>query len=38
LSAQGNYNQNRDAIMSMDQRSTQLLVIWTVTWGHKHTL
>jgi len=37
FSAQGNYNQNRDTIMNMDQRSTQLLVIWTATWGHKHT-
>ncbi len=37
FSAQGNYNQNRDGIMNVDQRSTQLLVIWTVTWGHKHT-
>jgi len=36
LSAQGNYNQNRNTIMSIDQRSTQLLVIWTATWGHKH--
>ena len=38
FSAQGNYNQNRDGIMNIDQRSTQLLVIWTATWGHKHTL
>ena len=37
LSAQGNYNQNRNTIMSVDQRTTQLLVIWTATWGHKHT-
>jgi len=37
LSAQGNYNQNRNAIMSIDQRTTQLLVLWTATWGHKHT-
>jgi hypothetical protein len=37
FSAQGNYNQNRDGIMNIDQRSTQLLVIWTATWGHKHT-
>jgi hypothetical protein len=37
LSAQGNYNQNRDTIMSIDQRTTQLLVLWTATWGHKHT-
>jgi hypothetical protein len=37
FSAQGNYNQNRNTTMSIDQRSTQLLAIWTVTWGHKHT-
>ncbi len=37
FSAQGNYNQNRDTVMNMDQRTTQLLVIWTATWGHKHT-
>ncbi len=37
FSAQGNYNQNRDAIMNIDQRTTQLLVLWTATWGHKHT-
>jgi hypothetical protein len=37
FSAQGNFNQNRDTIMNMDQRSTQLLAIWTATWGHKHT-
>jgi IPT/TIG domain len=37
LSAQGNYNQNRNAILSFDQRTTQLLVLWTATWSHKHT-
>ena len=37
ISGQGNYNQNHDAIMGVDQNSTQLLVIWTATWGHKHT-
>jgi len=37
FSAQGNYNQNRNNIMSIDQRTTQLLVLWTATWGHKHT-
>lgn len=37
LSAQGNYNQNRNTIMGFDQRTTQLLVLWTATWGHKHT-
>jgi len=37
FSAQGTYNQNRDTIMGLDQTTTQLLVIWTVTWGHKHT-
>jgi len=37
FSAQGSYNQNRDNIMNLDQRSTQLLVLWTATWGHKHS-
>ena len=37
LSAQGSYNQNRNNIMNFDQRRTQLLVLWTATWGHKHT-
>jgi hypothetical protein len=37
FSAQGSYNQNRNAILSFDQRTTQLLVLWTATWGHKHT-
>lgn len=37
FSAQGSYNQNRNNIMGFDQRSTQLLVLWTATWGHKHT-
>jgi hypothetical protein len=38
FSAQGSYNQNQNTIMSIDQRTTQLLVLWTATWGHKHTL
>jgi hypothetical protein len=37
FSAQGNYNQNRDTVMGVDQRTTQLLVLWTATWGHKRT-
>jgi hypothetical protein len=37
FSAQGTYNQNRDTIMGLDQPTTQLLVIWTATWGHKHS-
>jgi hypothetical protein len=37
FSAQGSYNQNQNTIMSIDQRTTQLLVLWTATWGHKHT-
>ena len=41
FSLQGNYDQNRNDIMSMgqmaiDQRSTQLLVLWTATWGRRH--
>jgi hypothetical protein len=37
LSAQGSYNQNHDNIAMVDQNTTQLLVLWTLTWGHKHT-
>ncbi len=37
FSVQGNYNQNRNNILNFDQRSTQLLVLWTATWGHKRT-
>ncbi|MGB0043677.1 MAG: IPT/TIG domain-containing protein [Terriglobales bacterium] len=37
LSAQGSYNQNQDNIMNFDHRNTQLLVLWTATWGHKRT-
>ncbi|MGO9084694.1 MAG: IPT/TIG domain-containing protein [Candidatus Sulfotelmatobacter sp.] len=37
FSAQGSYNQNRDNIMNLDQCSTQLLVLWTATWGYKRT-
>ncbi|HEV2214952.1 MAG TPA: hypothetical protein VGR64_06650 [Terracidiphilus sp.] len=37
LSAQGNYNHNHDHISGLDANTTQLLVLWTVTWGHKHT-
>jgi hypothetical protein len=38
LSAQGTYNQNRNNVMGINQPSTQLLVVWTATWGHKRTL
>jgi len=38
LSAQGSYNQNRNTVISLNQPSTQLLVLWTATWGHKHTM
>lgn len=37
LSAQGSYNQNQDNILNFDHRNTQLLVLWTATWGHKRT-
>ncbi len=37
LSAQGSYNQNHDHVAMVDTDTTQLLVLWTVTWGHKHT-
>jgi hypothetical protein len=38
LSAQGSYNQNQNSVMGINQPSTQLLVLWTATWGHKRTL
>jgi hypothetical protein len=37
LSAQGSYNQNRNSVTDMNQPTTQLLVLWTTTWNHKHT-
>jgi hypothetical protein len=37
LTAQGSYNQNHDNIALLDRTTTQLLVLWTLTWGHKHT-
>jgi hypothetical protein len=35
LSLQGSYNQNRNTITTLDQRGTQLLVLWTATWGQR---
>lgn len=37
FTAQGSYNQNHDYIAMVEQNTTQLLVLWTLTWGHKHT-
>ena len=37
LSAQGSYSENHDNIAMLDHDTTQLLVLWTLTWGHKHT-
>jgi hypothetical protein len=37
VSAQGSYNQNRNTVTGLDQPTTQLLALWTATWGHKHT-
>ena len=37
VSAQGSYNQNKAAVIGLNNPTTQLLAIWTVTWGHKHT-
>jgi hypothetical protein len=37
VSAQGSYNQNKATVIGLNNPSTQLLAIWTVTWGHKHT-
>jgi hypothetical protein len=35
FSVQGSYNQNRNNIAGLDLRGTQLLVLWTATWGQK---
>ena len=35
FSVQGSYNQNRNNIAGLDLRSTQLLGLWTVTWGQR---
>jgi hypothetical protein len=35
FSVQGTYNQNRNTIASLDQRGTQLLILWTATWGQR---
>jgi hypothetical protein len=35
FSIQGSYNQNRNTITSLDQRATQLLGLWTITWGQQ---
>jgi hypothetical protein len=35
LSAQGSYNQNKDYVAQTEQDTTQLLVLWTLTWKHK---
>jgi hypothetical protein len=37
FSAQGSYNQNHNTVANLDQNTTQLLIFWTATWGHKHT-
>jgi hypothetical protein len=37
VSAQGSYNQNKATVIGLNNPTTQLLAIWTVTWGHKHT-
>ncbi len=33
----GKLQPESESILNLDQRTTQLLVIWTATWGHKHT-
>lgn len=35
LSAQGSYNQNRDNVAHIEQDSTQLIVLWTLTFKNK---
>jgi len=37
LSAQGNYNQNRNSVTGLNQPTAQLFALLTTTWGHKHT-
>jgi hypothetical protein len=37
FSAQGSYNQSHDTVAGQDQNTTQLLILWTATWSHKHT-
>jgi hypothetical protein len=37
FSGQGSYNQNHDIVTRLDQDTTQLLILWTATWGHKHS-
>jgi hypothetical protein len=34
FSVQGTYNQNRNTVAALDMRGTQVIAIWTVTWGH----
>lgn len=36
LSAQGSYNQNRNNITGINQQTSQLLVLLTTAWDHKH--
>ena len=35
ISAQGSYNQNKDYVAQVEQDTTQLLVLWIITWKHK---
>lgn len=35
FSVQGSYNENRNNIAGLDLRGTQLLGLWTVTWGQR---
>jgi hypothetical protein len=37
FSAQGSYNQNHNSVTHVDLDTTQLLVLWTLTWNQKHT-
>ena len=36
LSAQGSYNENHNSVTNVDLDTTQLLVLWTLTWNQKH--
>ncbi len=37
FSAQGSYNQNKDNVANVEQDTTQLMVLWTLTFKHKTT-
>jgi hypothetical protein len=38
FSVQGSYNENRNNVAGLDLRNTQLLGLWTVTWGQRRQI